>query len=107
MGELRRKLRFAPERAHRPIVPRDAGVKRLQRHLALERQIPRAPDGAEGAASELRKNLVVVADRPTHTRLGGFHGAAVRLSPHHGYSARWITAIDGAKQNRERRVSIR
>ena len=47
MHELRGQPRFTPEARDGRFVLDDVRVKHLERHLALEREITRAPDAAE------------------------------------------------------------
>src|SRR5687768_2645143 len=106
MSELRGELRLSPERPDRAIVARNRWMERLQRDLSLEGQVTRAPHRSERAASERRKNFIVVPYRPAHASFGRLPRRSVRLATHHYHAARWITSIDCAEEHGERREAV-
>src|SRR2546423_12011219 len=106
MRELRCQSRFAPERAHGFVVSCDRRMQRLERNLALERKIARAPYRSEGAGTECRENLVIVTDSPAHARLGGVAAAWIGLAANHRYRPRGIASLDRAQQHRHRLKSV-
>ena len=62
VAEPGRELRLAPEALDDLRVLRQRRVQDLERHLALQVQIPHAIDSAESALAEQREQLVVVAE---------------------------------------------
>src|SRR5688500_13244332 len=77
-------------------------MQRFERYFALERKIACAPHRSKRAASEWRKNLVIVANRPAHSRLRRFARRSVGLATNHHDAARRIPSIDRTQQHRER-----
>src|SRR5687768_18542951 len=77
-------------------------MQRFERYFALERKIARAPHRSKRAASEWRKNLVIVADSPAHPRLRRFARRSVGLPTNHHDAARRIASIDRTQQHRKR-----
>ena len=96
MRELRRQSSFAPERAHSLVVARDGRMQCLERDFALERQVPRAPNGSERAGSQLGENLIVIAEGPSHARFRRIAGDPLRLTSDYCHRTQRISALDRA-----------
>ena len=90
MHELRGQSRFTPESRDRFLVFDDVRVKHLERHLALQREVARAPYAAERPAPEKAKDLVVITNGPAQALFIGhraFRNLALTRTAVRGSSA--------------------